>query len=110
MVQGGPQERQDSVYVISEQPKAWHWLVNNVLLFAGGGIFIGCLIVLINNPEKLPGVLALSLPSIVMATYMRFVLAPKLCHRVEVDTATEKIRFFRYFSKEVVEAPIRSVE
>jgi hypothetical protein len=85
--------------------------VNNVLLVFGGGIFIPCIIVLINNQEKLLGVLALSLPSIVMPTiYMRFVLAPKMCYRVEVDTATEKIRFFRYFNKEVEEAPIRSVE
>jgi hypothetical protein len=33
-----------------------------------------------------------------------------MCYRVEVDTATEKIGFLRYFNKEVVEAPIRSVE
>lgn len=33
-----------------------------------------------------------------------------MCYRVEVDTATEEIKFFMYFTKEVVEAPIRSVE
>ncbi len=111
MTQCGPPERQGGVYVISGQPKAWNWIVNNVFLVVGGGIFIGCLIGIINNPAKLPGVLAISLPGIIIpAILMRFALAPKVCYRVEVDTAAEKIRFFRYFNKEVVEAPIRSVE
>ena len=110
-MQCGPKERQGCVYVISGQTKTAHWLVRNVLLLFGGGIFILCLIGIINNPEKLPGVLAISLPWIVPVTiYLRFVLGPKMCYRVEVDTATEKINFFRYFTKEVVEAPIRSVE
>ncbi|MGO9313179.1 MAG: hypothetical protein ACLQDI_10640 [Syntrophobacteraceae bacterium] len=84
--------------------------MNNLFLVVGGGIFVICLSVIIYNPARLPGVLAISLPSIVMAICTRFVLAPKVCYRVEVDTAAEKIRFFRYFNKEVVEAPIRSVE
>jgi hypothetical protein len=43
------------------------------------------------------------------ALLIRF-LCRNLCCWVEIDTASEKIKFFRCFNKGIVEAPLSSVE
>lgn len=102
-------KQQGSVYIFCEESKVGNWIVSHVLLVVGGiWLSLGILNVLTSGAGFLGRILVIGPFFLVPAILFR-VLWRNMCSRVEIDTATEKIRFFRFYHK-VVEAPIRSVE
>jgi len=107
-MQGGPQERQGGVYVFGGKSRVANWTVSHVFLVVGG-IALFCCLVTVRDMVMLQRALMASALFFVPAIFIRLLWRDR-CYRTEIDTGTEKIRFFRFYSKEVVEAPVRSVE
>jgi hypothetical protein len=104
----GHKEQIGSVYVIGEKSKMANWIVSHIFLaFVGSGFLFSVIFALAGDPKPWFG-FVLTLFLFIPTTFIRLLFHDR-CYRVEIDTATQRIRFFRFFYKEVVEAPIRSV-
>lgn len=117
MVRKESNDHEDSIHVIGFTT-AEIWVMNHMIYIVIGGLILGymvCIVMYFNDPYNMETIRSFyawklaSVITILMIFSFRF-LARNLCYRVEIDTANEKIRFFRVFNKSVVEAPIRSVE
>ena len=108
MMQCGSQDRESSVYVFGGKSRVANWTVSHVFL-AVGGIALFCCLVTVRDMVMLQRALEAAALFFVPAIFIRLLWRDR-CYRTEIDTGTEKIRFFRFYSKEVVEAPVRSVE
>lgn len=109
-MQHGDKVQEGSVQVFCQQPKVANWITSHVLIVIGGiflpfSLFDG----LIEGEVFLWRDLTVAALMFGLAIPFR-ILWRNMCSRVEVDTATEKIRFFRFYHEKVVEAPVRSVE
>jgi hypothetical protein len=103
-------EQEGSVHVFAEESKVGNWIVSHVLLVVGGiWLFLGILNILTAGEASLWRILMIG-PFFLGPAILLRILWRNMCGRVEIDTATEKIRFFRFYHKNVVEAPVRSVE
>jgi hypothetical protein len=109
MMPHGYKVQEGSVYIFCEESKVGNWIVSNVLLVVGGSwLFLGILNVLVAGGAFLWRILMIG-PFFLVPAFLFRILWRNMCGRIEFDAATEKIKFFRFY-KEVVEAPVRSVE
>lgn len=97
------------VHVFCEKSGIGNWFVRHVVVFAASAWLFFLLITvpagsLITWRAFIVGPFFV-IPAILFRTLFR-----DLCSRVEIDTAVEKIRFFKFYNKKIVEAPARSVE
>ena len=96
------------VYLLGEKSKAANWALNHPFHICGGAALIG---LLVGDHDKVHLMRSLMIAASLMgvALILRY-LCRNLCYWVEIDTLSERIKFFRCFNKGVVEAPVRSVE
>ena len=97
------------MYVFGEKSKVANWVLSHPFHIATGITLISCLIA-IGDAAMLIRVLMIFPPFCFGLAFLLRFLCRNLCYWVEIDTASEKIKFFRCFNKGIVEAPLRSVE
>jgi hypothetical protein len=103
-------EQEGSLYVFCEESKIWNWIVSNVFLVVGGiWLSLAILNLLTEGVAFLPHIFMIA-PFLLVPAILLRVLWRNFCSRIEIDMANEKIRFFRFYHKDVVEAPVRTVE
>jgi hypothetical protein len=100
--------KQAGTYLFGEKSRVANWVLNHPFHLCGGAALIG-LVVGDHDKVHLMRSLMIAASLLVLALILRF-LCRKLCYWVEIDTLSEKIKFFRCFNKGVVEAPLHSVE
>ncbi len=105
----GHKEQEGSVHVIGEKSKVANWIVSHIFLVIGGSVLLLYLITALDPEPKPWRIWTMPLFLFIPTTFVRLLFHDR-CYRVEVDTGTEKIRFFKFFYREVVEAPARSVK
>lgn len=106
----GHKDQGARVYIFGEKSAVSNWMVRHVLLVVCGIlVLLSVLDVFVEGEAFLPRVLMVAAIVLVQVIPIR-ILFRNLCSRVEIDTETEKIRFFRFYNKKIVEAPLRSVE
>jgi hypothetical protein len=103
-------EQEGSIHIFGERSKVANWIVSHILLVA---IILTCFFILLFLDEG-EVMLKRSLTTIPPAFFVPAILVRILlrnrCFRVEIDKKAEKIRFLRFFHKEIVEANLRSVD
>lgn len=103
-------KHEGSLHVFCEESKIANWVVSNVILVVSAiWLFLAILAVLIEGLTFLPRLFMIAPFFLVPAILFR-VMWRNFCSRVEIDMANEKVRFFRFYHKNAVEAPLRSVE
>ena len=100
------------MYIFCEESKVGIWFFNHVFYIVGGLSLLFCLTIGLKwgwASLRNVGTLAIVATFLILASLCRLAFH-NVCSRVEINIATEKIRFFRFFNKKIVEAPVRSVE
>jgi hypothetical protein len=96
------------VYLLGEKSKAANWVLNHPFHICGAAALIG---LLVGDYDKVHLMRSLMISASLMGVALIFrYLCRNLCYWVEIDTLSERIKFFRCFNRGIVEAPLRSVE
>jgi len=101
--------QQGTIHTFGEKSKAAIWIVSHILLVLGGILCFLSVFLVFTGERKLLIFIIIAISLFVPVLCFRLFWGDR-CYRVEVDTATENIRFFRFFNTKDIEAPIRSVE
>jgi len=102
-------QEQPGTYLFGEKSKLANWVLNHPIHIA---VFITVIcfpIAISDNATPLRTSVISEAIIFGLAFLLRF-LCRNLCYWVEIDTLSEKIKFYRCFNKGIVEAPLRSVE
>ena len=102
-------QQQAGTYLFGEKSKIANWILNHPLQIAAGGTLASCLVTIGDNTMLLRGLMIIPAYWFGLALLVRL-LCRNLCYQVEINTLSERIKFFRCFNKGVVEAPIGLVE
>src|SRR5208337_3652165 len=106
-------QEQSGTYLFGERLKLANWILNHPFRIAAGCTLIGCIATILDRAtpirESMRVLINYEVVIIGSAIAMRY-LCRNLCYWVEINTISEKIKFYRCFNKGIVEAPLRSVE
>lgn len=103
-------EQQSGVYGFGEKSSVANWMVGHVFFLVSGVIL--CMFVIATVDRGWGGWTDLGVIPLVIflpAICLRLLLHDR-CYWIEIDAQNEKIRFFRFFNKNIVEADLRSVK
>lgn len=101
-------QNRSGLLLFGERSKAANWALNHPFHICGSAAIIGLLVGDHDNVHLMRS-LMIATALLCVALILRY-LCRNLCYRVEIDTSTERINFFKCFNKGFVEAPLRSVE
>ena len=98
------------IHVLGEKSKVANWVVIHIFLVVSI-LSIFCVLLFLNeNAEKLRRILTIIPLGLFGPAFLLRFLWRDRCYRVEFDIDDENIRFFRFFHRDIVEAPVRLVE
>lgn len=103
-------DHEGSLHVFCEESKIANWVVSNVIFVVGAiWFFLAILTLLTEGMTFLPRLFMIAPFFLIPAILLR-VMWRNFCSRIEIDITNKKIRFFRFYHKDVIEAPLKSVE